>query len=323
MASSYIVAGSMVVDRIIPYGAEEKSCRRLGGGAAYALFGTKLWTDDCMVTAYSGKDFRSYYGRWMEENGFSDEGIIKKFPRTNSGDVRYDAYGLYTCTDNEPEYFNFGDMPDEALLTPLLSKNTKGVHLLTLGDTDNLSRLGALRRQYGFMLGIEMEPVCRGKPAAEAVSEITREDVDFFSLNYSEVRQLFPQVRDEQDAIELMCSFSCPVFFRMGQRGACMIIEHRPFFSPMVDDFGTVDATGCGNSSTAAAFWAFCEGWEAQEISYVGAITASLNASKMGLPEKYEPWMREKCRQMVKAYTTRESGFAMCENRRSNEQKKF
>lgn len=302
MKGKFVVAGSAVVDRIIPYNRPDQITERLGGGVVYALSGAKIWTDDCIAACYTGQDFDRYYGSWMRENDFSFSGINRKFPHTNSGDVRYDADGLYTCTDNYPEYFHFGDMPDEALLKPLMGGSCGAVHLLAPGDLENFASLDKYRSKYGIQVGLEMEPVCRGGAPEDVVQELTDRYLDFFSINFSECKLIYPGIRDEKDALERMQALNCPVFFRMGQKGAYMIVDHKPYFSPLVDDFGTVDPTGCGNSSTAAAFWALCSGYSPIEISYIGAVTAALNASSMGVIPKFEPWMREKCTQLVKNY---------------------
>ena len=67
-----------------------------------------------------------------------------------------------------------------------------------------------------------------------------------------------------------------------------------------LDDFGTVDPTGCGNVSTAAVFWALCENRPLEEAGLIGGISAALNASHYGLIPRITPALRQQCSEMLR-----------------------
>ena len=76
-----------------------------------------------------------------------------------------------------------------------------------------------------------------------------------------------------------------PCYYRVGSKGAYMIMNGEVEFVPvvhLVPKEEEVDPTGCGNSSTAAALWAFCEGMTTKEICAWGNIVAAHNVLQFG-----------------------------------------
>ena len=43
-----------------------------------------------------------------------------------------------------------------------------------------------------------------------------------------------------------------------------------------------VDPTGCGNCSTAAAMWAYCEGYDLRQIASIANVAAAYNVQQFG-----------------------------------------
>lgn len=303
MGWRYIAAGSAIVDNVILFGSGEVSSVTPGGGGIYAVSGLRLWDDSCAVAAYSGRDFEEFYGGWLDGNGIGRH-ICGRFDNTRTVDLIYNSEGTYCTEDHWPEYRIKSDMVDRALLEPLISSDTAAIHILGRPDLDNLADISGLRQKYGVKLGVEIEALglFGDADAMELLKEMTGKYIDFFSINYYEAKHILRGIRDRSDAIEALSGLGCPVFFRVGRDGAYLIKDRRAYYSPMVDDFGTVDPTGCGNTSTSAAFQALCEGAEPLEASYIGAVTASLNASFKGLIPRFDRAVRARCRELVRSH---------------------
>ena len=298
----YMVCGQVVVDRVMPHDHQTQPEVRLGGGVMYALAGIKVWTDACCGAAYTGRDFIGYYGQWLKDNGLSPQGFVGRFEHTNRADLFYLPNGTHTMGPGDINYMNGGDRLDWALVEPFLKEEgEKALHLISGEQSELLSQLQKERRK-GLLLGYEMDPEDRIPDMPAYIREVTDHWVDFFSLSCEEVKGIIPGGRDQNDALEFMCALNCPSFFRVGTHGAYMIREHKAYYSPMIDAFGSVDPTGCGNSSTAAAFYAMCEGARPRYASMAAAATASLIASCSGLPPCINEQMRCRCARLARDY---------------------
>ena len=66
------------------------------------------------------------------------------------------------------------------------------------------------------------------------------------------------------------------------------------------------DPTGCGNSSTATAMYAFCEGYAPYEIAVMANVTAAYNLRQYGLIPEFSDEIRaqarERFRQLCQRY---------------------
>ncbi|WP_418718072.1 carbohydrate kinase family protein [Candidatus Allofournierella merdipullorum] len=298
----YMVCGQVVVDRVMPHGKQAQPEIRLGGGVMYAVAGLKIWTDACGAAAYTGRDFPEYYGNWLSENGIAADGFIPRFEHTNRADLFYLPNGTHAMGPGDPNYMNGGDLPDWQLVEPFLrGPGEKALHLIGADLTELLKQLQA-ERAKGLLVGYEMDPDESIPDMPEYIRQVTDHWVDFFSLSCEEVKGIVPGVRDLEDALEYMCALNCPSFFRAGTQGAYMIAGHKAHYSPMIDVFGSKDPTGCGNSSTAAAFYAMCEGHSPRYASMIGAVTASLNASCVGLVPRIDLQTRQRCLRLARDY---------------------
>ncbi len=296
----YLTTGLVNIDHITPYDREQEPFSKLGGGAMYALSALKIWTESAFVVVFAGRDFEDYFGDWMRNNNCSFEGINCVLDETTRAYLAYQENGTYIPILSSKWFSGARMMPNMQLIAPYLNASLKGVHVLSHGEAAFFEQLDRYRKQYGFKVGFEIGSPFDSPNVPELIKEVTDRYIDYFSLSLVEAREYFPDIRDEKDALEMCSSLRCPVYFRMGKNGAYYIENGKSSYFPMVDLFSTVDPTGCGNVSTAAAFWAFCEGKSPKEIGAIAAVSASLNAAYDGLIPKVEPWMREKCIEYVK-----------------------
>ena len=304
MSRKFITAGSANVDHIIPYSKETKPGIRLGGGAVFSAEGLRLWDDSVALAVYTGKDFDSFYGEWLRNNDIDYSGVVAMTEHTRQVDIIYNKEGTFDTEDHFPdEYSDYADKIDRKLLEPCVGGETVGIHILGTTFPDIIGDISKMCRERSIKFGVEFEVFnLFGKSGNHELMKELAGFADYFSINYYEAERLFPGVRDYQDAIEELMSYGVPCFFRVGTDGAYFLYESKTYFSPLINRFGNVDATGCGNSSTSTTFWAMCQGFDPITCSYIGAVTGSLNAGSEGLVKELTPELRQRCFNILKEY---------------------
>ena len=304
MGNKYIGIGSAIVDNIVPYGETKPSYRRLGGGGVYAFSGLRLWEDDCMLALHTGKDFEELYGEWLRANDIDWSGVIMDREHTRTCNLYYNEEGHFDNVDLYPdEYPKNWENISTVLLEPIVNSHTKGVYTISVGNTEVLAAAYKLTHERGALFGGEFSINGRfGEPDNYEFFKENIKYMDFFSLNTYECRHLFTGCRDTKDAAEIMISFGKPCFLRDGRHGARFIVDGKEYISPLIDEFGDKDETGCGNTSTSAVFRAWCEGIDPFRASYIGAVTASANAGCEGLIKVFDQDLRNRCMAIVDEY---------------------
>ena len=310
MGFRYIAAGSALRDRVIQYGDTEVSSVQIGGGGVYAATGLRLWDDSVALAVYTGPDFHDYFDEWLRQVDIDASGINEKFQHCRLVDLLYNEYGTFNVRDHWEEYHvPHCDKIDAALIAPLLSSDTRGVHILGRMLPDTIAELYRLCKTNDTLFSVELEPLrWAGQSGMKELMQELTANMDMFSLNYYEVTQLFPDVRDYKDAVELMQSFMTPCFLRVGTDGAYMLMDGQVVRTTMITELGNTEPTGCGNTSTAAAFWAMTQGYDTVAMSYFGAVTASYNASFQGLMTDTSPAARARCLKVVEKYIKEHKG---------------
>lgn len=297
----YLVTGLVNIDNIYTPNKQRKASLRLGGGALFALSAFRLWSANPLLVSYVGTDFDEFFGDWMKRNGCSTEGVLRVVDKTPRSHLEYQENGTYVPRIRKSWFSGARMTPNIQLLEPHLSGQLAGVHVVSHSDAVLFEQLDAYRRKYGFRVGFEIGNSFDDPHVSEMISEVTDHYVDFFSLSLTEAKEYISGIRDERDGIEWCSSLRCPVYFRLGEDGAYVIKDGEAIRFPMIGDFNTVDPTGCGNVSTAAAFWAFCENKTIEEIGTIAGISAALNASYSGVIPNIEPWMSTQMQDYVNA----------------------
>ena len=102
-----------------------------------------------------------------------------------------------------------------------------------------------------------------------------------YSINYPEARSLF-HVETEEEAVQKIKELKVPCFFRVGSKGSYMIAEGKAEFAASLTVGQIVDPTGCGNCSTAAAMYGWCEGNSLYQTAVMANISAAYNLLQYG-----------------------------------------
>ncbi len=297
----YVVAGNAVSDCItLPDG----TCTGFvpGGATLFALLGIQLWTDEVILCGGFGADYKEKLGDWLERNGIDQRGFNV---RDENNPLNYMYYRDEGGWDSETVYgkdhFDRLDCnPEEDHLEEFV-RDAKGLAVFRGRDPEFYREVFQLREKYLFKLGWEI----KGDFAVpEYIDEIKAllANVDSFSINQPETYRLFGVDSDEK-ALDALKKLRLPlVIYRVGKKGIYIIKDGESFFAPAFTKYPVKDVTGCGNSSTSAAFYAWCEGKRIEEIAAYANVTAAHNLRYYGameLTEEDKTAAREEVRQMT------------------------
>ncbi|MDO4489345.1 MAG: PfkB family carbohydrate kinase [Eubacteriales bacterium] len=279
----YIVAGYNMLTDI--YYADGSTVLNTPGGSFYSASGVKYWRDSVAYVGTAGPDFDENYLEWFENNKI--ECLVKKcLPHTLKYTLNYRPDGIWSeeCTYGEEYETMAKDIGriTPAMLGEAIDSNTKGIYIeasLSAKIADNFKEVKALIPNGILMWEINGDDL-RNPEAKAAINERIAQ-VDAFSLNFDEATGFFGT--DDKDAIlKGLSSYNKPCFFRMGELGAGMINGEKIVFAPSSGVDRSVDPTGCGNCSTAAAMIGLAEELGYEETVVMANLAAAACASQFG-----------------------------------------
>ncbi len=288
----YIANGAVITNRII-FGDGRVIENLMGGGGFYAFTALRLCTRDSMLVSGVGRDFDEFYGEWYDRNECCRDGLLVKVEKTNYNELKYFPDGRYVeYSIYGPEYE--AENYPKTVLTPKEFEpfvgDARGVYYGSVVNAETNAELGELKKGRSFKLMWEI-PESNVDPAGEiyragglnALRDHMKH-VDIFSCNKPESFRIFG-VDNVEDAIACLKRLELPVYYRVGSKGAYMIDRGEAYFVPMISSVAReleIDPTGCGNTSTAAAMWAYCEGMDPLMCCVVGNVVASFNVRQYG-----------------------------------------
>lgn len=282
--ADYVIAGNAAVDKITF--ADGTSTGFMPGGATlFALTGIQLWTDSVLMCGGFGADYMEHMGDWMERNHIDRRGFHVRDPKNPLNYLVYrDSGDWYSYTEYGNVHYESLDCdPQKDHLREFL-KGTKGVYCFRADDLDFFGQMAQLRKEFGFRFMWEIKATITVPEKLPVIRRILK-NTDAFSINRREAYRLF-EVEEDSEAIRALQGLDVPmVVYRIGSRGLYIIKGEEVFFAPSFQKYSVVDVTGCGNSSTAAAFYAWCENMDVCGIAAAANITAGMNLRYQGAME--------------------------------------
>jgi sugar/nucleoside kinase (ribokinase family) len=287
----YIIACNGSAERII---FPDKTVSKLvpGGAGFFALTGIQLWTDEVMLCAGFGQDYEGQIGPWLDRNHIDRGGFNVRDERNPINTCEYISASEWRgYADYGNDHFDSLDcFPDQDHLRDFLP-DAAGVYVFRADDPVFWGQIIPLRQEFNFKLMWEIKATI-ATPEKRASVEKLLESVDGFSINRPEAFSLF-EVDNDEAAIRRLRGYNLPlVVYRVGAEGLYILAAGKSLFAESFKEYETVDVTGCGNSSTAAAFYAWREGEPIHKIAAMANVAAAHNLRFTGLME-FEPGMRE------------------------------
>lgn len=297
----YLVGGYTMLNDIIF--EDGSSIENQLGGSVFSAAGIKLWRDSVAYIGTAGPDFEEHYGPFFNANNIKTA-VKYTLPRTLHYVMQYNKDGSWK------EYCKYGNELEELakvhgkitreMFEPYCDENTKGIYLEASLSTDIINNFKELKEMMpnGKLMWEIVTGDLLNPERHERLLELIKQ-VDIYSINFNEAKVFF-QVESEVDAINAILDIKKPCFFRVGIKGAYLIKDGEVSFLGGVDTDISVDATGCGNNSTATSLIGFAEGLSPMETLAMANISAGYNA------RQYGPWpladenVREEARKELK-----------------------
>lgn len=292
----YVIAGNVMLDKVIFMDGTESGRESIGGPATFAYSGVRIWTDNVMQCSNLGADYETLFKPWIEKNKVVTDGYKIICDRCNHSIMYFrDKSGAYFQPEeyemSEEERWikhdawqDFGYMKTSPEEIEVFTKGggVKGVYVAQNADRTFWRKLRAIKNRDGFKLMWEIEGPWAHIHYLEDVKEICRDAVDVFSLNIAEAQNLFDCEGDE-NCIKAIQELEVDLtLFRVGVRGLYVVTRSEAIYLPPAPG-EVVDPTGCGNTSTGSALYAYAEGKDPLMVGIMANVASSQNIRQYGI----------------------------------------
>lgn len=320
MQYEYVIAGNVMLDKVVFLDGTVSGRESIGGPATFAYSGVRIWTDSVMQCSNLGADYETLFTPWIEKNNVVTDGYKVICDRCNHSIMYFkDLSGAYMTRDEIRAYeetlpeeekenlkwlkndawqdFGYMKTSPEEIEAWTKGGNVKGVYVAQNADRTFWKKLAAIKKRDGFKLMWEIEGPWAHVHYLRDVKEICAAAVDIFSLNIEEAQVLFDCEGDEACIKALQELEVDMTLFRVGQRGAYIVTRDDAFLLPPAPG-PVVDPTGCGNTSTGGALYAYAEGKDPLMVGIMANIASSMNIRQYGIiPDMVS--IREECYKMA------------------------
>ncbi len=301
MKYEYICAGNVMLDAKHMAMNEVGTEEFIGGPATFAYTGVRIWTDKVFQVSRVGKDYEPVFEKWMKDNAIEKKGFKVVCERSNHAYRFFHAYGWGEVPkwtrDTLDGWQDFGYMKIRPEDIGAFTKEggIKGVYLAQNVDSVFWEQLGAIKKRDGFKIMFEIESVWCEAQYLDMVRNAVRY-ADLFSINLEETQKLFGCQSDE-DCIAGLRTLPVDItLFRVGERGLYVVTKEEAIYLPPAPG-PEVDPVGCGNTSTGAALYAFCEGKDPLMIGIMANVAAAKNIAQFGTIPNLE--ISDECTRMA------------------------
>lgn len=285
----YVIGGNVMLDSVRFPDGRSSGREHIGGPATFAYSGVKLWTDQVMQCSNVGEDFHSLFDPWMERNHIFKGGLKVKVEHCNHSYLLFREDGTYEADSTVKKFrsdwmqdFGYMKTSPEEIGEWTCGRQVKGVYIAQNVDRVFWKKMNEIKKRDGFKLMWEIEGPSSYKEFMDAVLS-AMESTDIFSINIQEARNLF-ETDSEEECIQ--CLQKLPVdmtYFRVGERGAYSVTRDKVYYIPPASKECIVDPTGCGNTSTGAALFAYAEGKDPLMTGIMGNVAAAFNIRQYGV----------------------------------------
>jgi Sugar kinases, ribokinase family len=306
----YIACGQASIDRITrPDGTVVGPY--LGGPGVFGYTGMRLWDDDTTGILNIAADFFEYYGDWVEKNNVSTKAYNMVYDKTHVTNLIYRENGDYESVFKEEQkwlnrIFEYAWTNVRIEQVEQFSKECKALYIFVEPMYKHFwKRLKEMSDQYGFEvmweLGILTNNGCDEQFVLDCLDILKPE---MASLNHNESCYFFG-TEDIDEIFERIYDLDIPYFFyRAGSKGSYSIFNRKSYFVPCIDIDGLpyADATGCGNTSTAAATYAWANTKNPVMTAIMANIAAGYNVGYRGIIDILSKERREEAQQLAIKY---------------------
>ncbi len=302
---SYIIVGNTMVNDLLF--TENRLIKQILGGAVYCVSGLLPWTQDVLYVSGVGKDFSEWYGDYFKINKLGYEGLKYSLPKTNYNIVEYaddgqwHEYSIYSPTYFEDHKEDISIEIEDFI--HLVDDTSKGLYTESRVSESFWKNIHVLKEKFPnlkIMWEIPTEDALIEERRAHAIQNI--DNCDMFSINLPEAKALF-NLKDETACIKTLLTLNKPVFFRVGEKGAYLLMDDKALFLQSIGASKAIDPTGCGNISTTTAMFGLCEAYTPQRILAMANITAYYNTKQYGPKISYSQEELRDIEELIELYS--------------------
>ena len=303
MHYEYVAAGNVMLDTVRFLDGSQSNRENIGGPATFAYSGIRIWTDHVIQCSNLGADYETLFKPWIEKNKVDTAGYKVICDRCNHTYLVYqDVQGGYGEADRafleEDENYkwlkndswqDFGYMKTtpEQIETFTKDKPVKGVYIAQNADRTFWKKMSAIKKRDGFKLMWEIEAPWALKHYLPDIAEMCK-DVYIFSINIAEAQRLFEADGDEACIRGLQALPVDMTLFRVGERGLYVVTPSDAIYLPPARAGAVVDPTGCGNTSTGSALYAYAEGYDPLMVGIMANVASAQNIRQYGIIPDFE-----------------------------------
>jgi hypothetical protein len=303
----FIAAGNVMLDSVRFADGSESDREHIGGPATFAYSGIRLWTDSVMQCSNLGADYHTLFDPWVEKNKIETKGFKVKCDRCNHSYLVYNPDGTYSGdplklkhrTDWEQDMGYMKTSPQE-IGEFTKEGGVKGVYLAQNCEGVFWTQLGEIKKRDGFKMMWEMESPSSYLKFMDEV-KYAMQFVDIFSINIQEAETLF-DVKGDEACIKGLQELDVDMtIFRVGERGLYMVTPDEAIYLPPAPG-PVVDPTGCGNTSTGAALYAYAMGYDALMVGIMSNVASAQNIRQFGVIPDFDAVREESYTQAKELY---------------------
>lgn len=311
MRYDYVIAGNVMLDKVVFLDASSPDSESIGGPATFAYSGVRIWTDSVIQCSNLGADYGTLFKPWLKANRVETAGYKIVCDRCNHSVMHFvDQGGEYAGPlqreETEAERWlkndawqDFGYMKTRPEDLEQFTRNArvKGVYVAQNADRVYWAKMRDIKKRDGFKLMWEIEGPWAHQHYLGDIRDICRASVDLFSINLDEAQRLFACEGDAACIAGLQQLDVDLTLFRVGKRGLYALTKEQAVYLPPAPG-PIVDPTGCGNTSTGAALYAYAEGMNALMVGVMANVAASQNIRQYGVIPNFAA-IRNESRQLA------------------------
>lgn len=304
----YVVGGNVMLDTVRFADGTAHLRESIGGPATFAYSGIKLWTDDVLQCSKVGEDYHTLFDPWIRKNHVETAGFKVMCQRSNHSHLVYFEDGTYGADDTFQEDLrsdvgqDFGYLKTSPADLEVFTRagGVQGVYVAQNCDKIFWNQLGRIKERDGFRVMWEIEAPSAHLRYLDQVRYACRV-ADIFSINIQEAQNLFGVEGDEACIRELQTLDVDVTLFRVGERGLYSVTRDQAIYLPPAPG-PVVDPTGCGNTSTGAALYAYVQGKDPLMIGIMANVAAAQNLRQFGVIEDFAAVRQEAFAQAEELY---------------------
>ena len=262
LIAKYVVVAPVVQDQITAAPAGHRYFP--GGSGIYGLCGIQMWCPDVVLVSVMGDYFYKEYKNWFLKQQFSTDGFLLTDDLTPIVTVRSEN------KSTSPKFVGRSQITFQELSYHL--RNAKGLFVTSLMNPNYWTDLFIEKKLQKFKVGWHLTKEAVSQRNLKRIRAIVSQ-CDFFSASIQDMSFLLRKDSSDDVILEIS-SWDVPlIYLRLNDESSILIQNNRIIRCPESVHSYVKDPTGIGTCSSAAVFFAQCEGLPLYECGVYGKIS--------------------------------------------------